>query len=120
MSKKERLRHTLPRQSGLQKKIAAICVSILMAASLLHAEKTDKVVLRNGNEITGEIKKLDLGKLEYSTDDIGRIYIEWDQIYRIASKDRFHIELPDGRAYFGSIEEASEDKKNSDRREYKV
>jgi hypothetical protein len=69
------------------------------------------VVLRNGNEITGEIKKLDRGKLEYSTDDMGRVYIEWDQIYRIASKDRFHIELVDGRAYFGSIEETAEIKR---------
>ncbi|MFA9453590.1 MAG: DUF481 domain-containing protein [Candidatus Aminicenantaceae bacterium] len=108
MNPKERLRHALPRQPGLQKKIAVICVSMLLASSLLLAEKTDKVVLRNGNEITGEIKKLDRGKLEYSTDDIGRIYIEWDQVYRIASKGRFHIELEDGRAYFGSIEDASE------------
>jgi hypothetical protein len=35
-----------------------------MASSLLLAEKTDKVVLKNGNEIIGEIKKLDRGKLE--------------------------------------------------------
>jgi hypothetical protein len=69
------------------------------------------VVLKNGMWIIGEIKKLDRGKLEYATDDIGRIYIEWDQINRITSKGRFHIELADGRAYFGSIEEASEDGK---------
>lgn len=108
MSLKERSRHHLPRQPGLQKKIASICVFMLLASSLLLAEKTDKVVLRNGNEITGEIKKLDRGKLEYSTDDMSRIYIEWAMIDRIASKDRFHIELEDGRSYFGSIEEASE------------
>jgi hypothetical protein len=33
------------------------------------------VVLKNGMWIIGEIKKLDRGKLEYSTDDIGRIRI---------------------------------------------
>ncbi len=108
MNLKDQLKLHLPRRPGQQKKIAAICVSILLASSFLHAQRTDKVVLRNGNEITGEINKLDRGKLEYSTDDMDRVYIEWAMIDRIASKDRFHIELVDGRAYFGSIEEASE------------
>jgi hypothetical protein len=111
MNLKERLRHHLPWQPSLHKKIASICVSILVASSFLLAEKTDMVVLKNGMWIIGEIKKLDRSKLEYLTDDIGRIYIEWDQINRITSKDRFHIELADGQAYFGSIEEASEDGK---------
>lgn len=33
---------------------------LILSSSLLYAEKTDVVVLRNGNEITGEIKKLEL------------------------------------------------------------
>ena len=33
-----------------------------------YAEKTDVVVLINGNAVTGEIKSLDFGSLRYSTD----------------------------------------------------
>ena len=33
---------------------------LILSSSLLYAERTDVVVLRNGNEITGEIKKLEL------------------------------------------------------------
>lgn len=45
--------------------IAAITAAALTCLpSLLHAEKTDTVVLYNGDSITGEIKKLDRGMLE--------------------------------------------------------
>ncbi len=67
------------------------------------------VVLINGNKITGEIKKLDRGKLEYSTDDMGTIYIEWKKIARISSRDSFEIELASGQKFFGRILSTDED-----------
>ena len=48
---------------------------ILAGAGPLHAQKTDVVTLENGDEITGEIKQLDRGKLEYGTDDMGTVEI---------------------------------------------
>ena len=89
----------------------AIAVAMLTIPSLLHAEKADIVTLRNGDMITGEIKKLDRGMLEYSTDDMGTIYIEWDKIIHISSLDSFEIELSTGERFFGSISNASDDGK---------
>jgi hypothetical protein len=69
------------------------------------------LILNNGDKITGEIKKLDRGKLEYRTDDAGRIYFEWIKIARISSKNEFHIEMEDGKRFIGSLEESVEDGK---------
>ena len=51
-------------------------VIILLTSSLMGlAQKTDKVVLRNGNLITGEIKNMKFAKLSYDVDGPGTISI---------------------------------------------
>jgi len=65
--------------------------------------KTDIVVLRNGDRLTGEIKNLNLGRLELSTDDAGTIYIEWDKVATIASRGQFEVAAVDGSRYLGSL-----------------
>ncbi len=83
---------------------------LLSCLSPLHAQKTDLVTLENGDKITGEVKSLDRGKLEYSTDDMGTLNIEWDHIARLISRHFFEVEVSSGRHYFGSFEiEAPED-----------
>jgi hypothetical protein len=69
----------------------------------LSAQKTDVVVLENGDRITGEIKQLSRGRLEYSTDDVGRIYIEWKTIARVTSPSYFEVELSSGKKYYGLL-----------------
>jgi len=81
--------------------VALSCFSLVV--SDVFAAKTDLVILKNGNNITGEVKALELGKLRYSTDDIGTINIEWDEIAGVESKAQFEVELRDARLYFGSL-----------------
>ncbi len=69
----------------------------------LFGAKTDIVVLRNGDRITGEIKELKFGKLKYSTDDAGTIFIEWDNIDQVYSSNNFELVTVSGTKYFGSI-----------------
>jgi len=66
--------------------------------------KEDLVILKNGDKITGEIKELALGKLKYSTDDMGTIYIEWDKIKALQSKNFYELEREDGVKWFGAID----------------
>ncbi|MEE8191392.1 MAG: DUF481 domain-containing protein [Gemmatimonadales bacterium] len=86
---------------------AAAALLVLWAAPAF-AQKTDVVILRNGNEITGEIKKLDKGKLEYSTDDMGRINIEWDKILHLTSNHYFEVEQQSGAKHFGQLRRTDE------------
>ena len=90
----------------------------LLAAALatvpalpLHAQKTDVVTLRNGDAITGEVKELQRGLLKYSTDDMGTIYIEWNRLARVTSRNYFEVELESGLKYFGTLDPPAQDGK---------
>jgi hypothetical protein len=66
--------------------------------------KTDVIVLKNGDRITGEIKQLSRDKLEVKTDSAGTIEIEWEDVAAIKSDYYFRIEDSGGHRYFGEIE----------------
>jgi len=66
---------------------------LLATASIATAQKTDILTLLNGDVITGEIKSLNRGKLEFSTPRMSTVYIEWQEIARIQSDKVFQIEL---------------------------
>ncbi|KPK28945.1 MAG: hypothetical protein AMJ61_00100 [Desulfobacterales bacterium SG8_35_2] len=69
----------------------------------LFGKKEDKVKLTNGSVIIGEIKELRLGKLQYSTDEMSTVYIEWKKIVALESKNHFQLERQDGIRFFGSL-----------------
>src|SRR6185436_15259639 len=73
-----------------------------------HAAKTDVVVLKNGDRITGEVKTLEQGRLKYSTDNAGTIYIEWEDIASLTASRIFEVETIDGDIFHGSIEPGAE------------
>ena len=73
--------------------------------SLVHAApKTDIVFLKNGDRITGEVKSLLRGKLEFKTDHMDTVLIEWDQIEQIVSDTSQSVELANGTRFFGPLE----------------
>jgi hypothetical protein len=76
---------------------------------LAAAQKTDVVTMPNGDRITGEIKGLSRGKLDYSTDDLGRLSIEWVKLTRLVSDHYFDVEVATGRRYFGRLAEPAAD-----------
>jgi hypothetical protein len=71
--------------------------------------KTDIVVLRNGDRVTCEIKRLDRGRLHVKTDDMGTLDIEWAQIASVTGKGLFEIEDLRGRLYYGPLETVPEE-----------
>lgn len=70
-------------------------------------EKTDRVVMLNGDYLTGELKKLQRGKLSFKTDATSTIDIDWEDVATVTSASFFEIESSDGRKYFGSVPLAS-------------
>jgi hypothetical protein len=83
--------------------------TLVAGAGDLLAQKTDKVVLYRGDTITGSIKGMSRGRLDYSTDDMKRVSIEWNKVARIESKDVFEIELSNAKDYAGAIEFGDEE-----------
>jgi len=75
------------------------------------AQKTDIVVLKNGDRITGEVIEVKFGKLKYSTDDVGTIFIEWDKVIFLKSKSHYEVEAEAGDKYFGTVDTDTTEKK---------
>jgi hypothetical protein len=84
-----------PWQSGFM----ALCAGCLCMPA--WAEKTDVVVLINGDRITGEVKQLSYGQLKFKTDHMGTIYIEWDKIASLSTNQVLQVETTDGGRYDG-------------------
>jgi len=85
-----------------------ICVCLLTSVAPAMAAKTDVVTLVNGNEVNGEIESLEFGSLKYSTDSMGVVSIDWEEIVSIKSDQHFQVELTDGQRYFGKFETSDE------------
>lgn len=85
--------------------LSVIAAAVLFGALPLpaHGAKTDVVLLVNGNAITGEIKSLDFGALKYSTDSMGTVSIDWEDIVSITTRQTLQVEVTDGSRYFGTL-----------------
>ena len=71
--------------------------------ALAH-RKTDVVTLYSGDRITGEVKSLEGGILRLSTDSMGTVKIEWQDIARLESEYFYEIRISDGSRHLGSVE----------------
>ena len=80
---------------------------LLLGRQTAWAEKTDILTLVNGDKFTGEVKKLEFGKLTFSTDHMGTLSIKWDKIIGLTSNAYYEVELFDGTIYFGALGDAS-------------
>jgi hypothetical protein len=82
---------------------------LLLATSPAWAAKTDIVVLKNGDRITGEVKNLERGKLAFSTDTMGTVYIDWLDIEEVFSTVGQAIELTNGQRFYGPLAKGEND-----------
>jgi hypothetical protein len=81
--------------------LLALCV--LAGPSALEAAKVDVVVLRNGSRIVGEIKSMAKSRLQLSTDDMGTLQIEWDNVASVTAPEFFEVEAMNGGLHLGSL-----------------
>ena len=85
-------------------RLLLVLTAITLGSVPVNAQpKTDVVTLANGDRITGEVKGLDRGRLEFSTDDAGTLYLEWDKLISVVASRRFEVVTGDGRRYLGSL-----------------
>jgi hypothetical protein len=87
--------------------LLVLCLLFALASPAAAAKKTDILVMGNGDRITGEIDRLERGRLYYKTDDMGTLQIEWDKIAALTATATFEIEDLQGRLYYGALIAAS-------------
>ncbi|HWX78947.1 MAG TPA: DUF481 domain-containing protein [Steroidobacteraceae bacterium] len=78
-------------------------VLLLAATSALARDRTDIVMLDNGDHLTGEIIQLEHGQLELKTDALGTVYIEWPRVSGLSSSVVFMVENLGGHDEFGRL-----------------
>jgi hypothetical protein len=86
----------------------ALFLILLCAVTVAAQEKTDVLVMTNGDRITCEIKSLENGVLYISLDYVdGTVSVNWSKVARIESKRLFIVKTESGEALEGKISTAS-------------
>jgi hypothetical protein len=81
--------------------------STLLIAPIAARPKTDVLVMRNGDRLTCEIKKLDKGVLFVGLDYVdGTISVQWSQVARLESNQLFLVQTAGGSQYQGTLRTA--------------
>jgi len=86
-------------------------VALLVLNVCVFAKRNDDVVImKNGDRFTGEIKRLEEGKLIFSASYMASdVTLDWTKVDRLESKDEFNVYLMNGGAHTGHIAKTSED-----------
>ncbi len=91
--------------STISVRIALLSAIVLVVVTATAArEKTDVLVMNNGDRMTCEIKGLDTGVLYVSFDYIdGTIPVDWSKVLLLESKQPFVVKTADGAVYTGTL-----------------
>src|SRR5215472_16632795 len=98
--------------------ILSIVVIAMLCASA-SARRKDVVVMKNGDKLTGDVKRLENGVLYVETDySSGSVPIDWLQVETVYSIAGYQVTLSNGQHLAGTIEKLSP--QNSPGRDFKV
>jgi len=81
-----------------------LCLLLFSFIRLAEAAKTDIVILKNGDHLTGELKRMEFARLTFKTDAMSTIYIEWNKIIYLKAAETFRTELENGYDFAGSLD----------------
>ena len=69
--------------------------------------RTDVVTLANGDRITGEVLRLERGRLEFKTDDAGTLSLEWDKLVSLVAARIVEVVTDRRRRFVGTLAPAA-------------
>jgi putative salt-induced outer membrane protein YdiY len=97
-------RFRIARRAGIT--LSALILSLCLQA---QAKRRDLVIMKNGDHLTGEVKKLEQGilyvDLEYVSGSIG---LDWLQVEKVQSTGGFQVILKNGERMSGTIEKVTD------------
>ncbi len=86
-------------------RFAAAVICLLVLTGRFEAQgKADIVIMTNGDTMTCEIKELVRGRLRVSTDSMGTVQIEWEDVRQVTSSATFEVELDSGERFIGTFQ----------------
>jgi hypothetical protein len=89
--------------------LITIALVVCVEAVAYGQGKTDVVILANGDRITGEISRLERGRLKFETDDAGTLYLEWDKLVSVVAAKRIvEVLTTTGARFLGPLVPATD------------
>jgi len=83
--------------------VIASC-ALLVATPLFARDKSDVLIMNNGDRLTCEIKALNAGVLYVSLDYVdGTTSVDWSKVRRVESKQLFIVKTEGGSVYTGTL-----------------
>jgi putative salt-induced outer membrane protein YdiY len=80
-----------------------LCAFLAIAHPVAAADKVDIIAFKNGDRLTCEIKGLDRGSLEISTDPLGTVRVHWGEVTDLESPRAFEVQVSSGYEYYGTL-----------------
>jgi hypothetical protein len=87
----------------LRTAVPAAGLLLILFSTPTLAQKTDVIVLFNGDRVTCEIRSYDEGRLQVKTDIASDIAVKWNKIVSITSDKSFEVETTDGLTHYGTL-----------------
>ena len=82
----------------------ALFSALLFSVPLFAREKTDVIVMKNGDRFTCEIKGLSAGVLSVKVSYVdGTMSVQWSQVARLESNQLFLVHTESGTVYTGKV-----------------
>jgi hypothetical protein len=86
-----------------RRRLSILLATLLCAVPVYGQGRTDVVTLANSDHITGEVVRLERGRLEFKTDDAGTLYLEWDKLASLVANRLVEVLTSDGRRFLGTL-----------------
>ena len=100
--------HSIPRNRRTLR-LCLLSISLVFGLTgAAYAAKTDVLTMNNGDRLTGEVKRLQLGEVYFETSSYGNIRVKWKDIVRIQSDKHIVFETTDGERVFGELSDTAE------------
>ncbi len=88
----------------IKSKRLVLIVVALFSISLTASAQVDTLILKNNNEVVGEIKSMSQGVLQIETDYSDSDFkINWEEIKYISTVTEFLVSIDDGKKYNGTL-----------------
>jgi hypothetical protein len=89
---------------GIKRALAGCLPVLILVPATLAKRNDDVIVMKNGDHMTGEIKKLQDGQLFFKANYmLDQVSVDWREVERLETKDTFSVVLTNGAIHTGVI-----------------
>jgi len=87
------------------KAVAGLLFLLTLCATVAEAQhgKIDRLVFRNGDQVTCEVLELERGRIRVKITGMGTISIDWPEVVQLVSPARYEVELTTGERRYGAL-----------------